>query len=456
MRYAVVAMSLLLCALSGEAATRPVVSQGTSSCAAPDSGGPCMLAFVSEQDGNSEIYVVNLDGTGLRRLTDHPGRDLSPAWSPDGARIAFVRHLAGDSDIYVMDADGSNVVRRTDPGNSDAPAWSADGKSIVFSSLRDGQFGLYVMSVDGDWRNPARVGFERGWNTHPAWSPDGKRIAFVSDWRAFDILYDVYVMNADGSEITPLFEGPFFWVDGLRFYFQPSWSPDGAKIAVVECGWGWDNCYPSSSIAVANADGSELKTLVQTGGYASPTWSPDSSMIAFSTQACPQCVGELRWVSADGTGSGVIFSNGHDPAWRPALTPPPPPPPPPLTCRPDAYSSCLFGRFRVEVRYRNRSDNGPVDTRAFSRTTSGGFADTHYETAFFYFNSPNNVEVVVKMLDEGARSGDVNTIPLLTGIATPFRIEVTVTDTSSHATTRTYTSGFGAQAGTTDWTTFVK
>ncbi|MFN2442934.1 MAG: hypothetical protein ABR517_09640 [Thermoanaerobaculia bacterium] len=450
-------MSLLLCSLPGEAARRPVVSHGTSSCATPVSDRPCMIAFVSEQDGNSEIYVVNVDGTGLQRLTDHPGRDLSPAWSPDGTRIAFASNRAGESDIYVMDADGSNLVLRTDPGNSDDPAWSADGKSIVFSSLRDGQWGLYVMSVDGDWRNPARVGFERGWNGHPAWSPDGKRIAFVSDWQYFDGAYDVYVMNADGSAITPLFEGPFSGAES--FYFQPSWSPDGGKIAVVVCGYAWDTCYPGSSIAVANADGSELKTLVQTGGYASPTWSPDSSMIAFSTQACPACVGELRWVSADGTRSGVIFSNGHDPAWRPALTPPPPPPPPPPpqpTCRPDAYSSCLFGRFRVEVRYRNRFDNGPVDTRAFSRTTSGGFADTHYETSFFYFNSPNNVEVVVKMLDEGARSGGVDRIPLLTGIATLFRIEVTVTDTSSQGTTKTYTSEFGAQAGTADWTTFVK
>jgi TolB protein len=276
-----------------------------------------MLAFVSERDGNSEIYIMNVDGTGLLRLTDNEARDVDPAWSPDGKRIAFASDRAGSSDIYVMDADGSNLVRRTLTGWSNAPAWSPDGSKIAFSSLRNGDFGIYVMSVDGDWANATQVGHDRGWVTHPAWSPDGKQIAFVSDWRAFDFLFDVYVMDADGSNIKTLFAGPFFWKDGLTFYFQPSWSPDGSKIAVVVCGYAWDNCYPSSSISIANADGSGLKTLVHTGGFARPTWSPDGSTIAFSSRECRDCVGSLRYVSADGSTSGVIFSNGHSPSWRP-------------------------------------------------------------------------------------------------------------------------------------------
>ncbi|MBK5259255.1 MAG: PD40 domain-containing protein [Thermoanaerobaculia bacterium] len=70
-------------------------------------------------------------------------------------------------------------------------------------------------------------------------------------------------------------------------------------------------------MAIANADGSGLKTLVQTSGYARPAWSPDGSTIAFATHACSTCGAELRYVSADGSKSGVIFWNGHDPAWRP-------------------------------------------------------------------------------------------------------------------------------------------
>ena len=275
------------------------------------------LAFVSERDGNSEIYVVNVDGTGLLRLTDDPGLDVDPAWSPDGKRIAFASDRAGNLDIYVMDADGSNPVRRTSTGLNSSPAWSPDGTKIAFSSLREGQYGIYVMDLDGDWENPTLVGYDRGANAYPAWSPDGKRIAFMSDWRAFDILFDVYVMNADGSGITTLFAGPFFYVDGPIFYFQPAWSPDGGKIAVVACPDAWDICYPKSAIGIANADGSGLKTLVQPGGFARPTWSPDGSTIAFASQACRTCEPELRYMSVDGTRSGAIFANGHHPAWRP-------------------------------------------------------------------------------------------------------------------------------------------
>jgi len=278
---------------------------------------PSMLAFVSERDGNSEIYLVNVDGSGLLRLTNDPGHDVDPSWSPDGKRIAFASDRAGSSNIYIMDADGSNPVLRTNRGSSYSPAWSADGTRIAFSSLRDGQFGVYVMSVDGDWANPTHVGYDSGWNAHPAWSPDGERIAFVSDWRAYDFVYDVYVMNADGSRITTLIEGPWPGFSPGIFYFQPSWSPDGGKIAVVVCPRAWDDCYPKSSIGIANADGSGLKTLVEAGGYARPTWSPDGRTIAFAAQACRECRPELRYVSADSSKSFLIFSNGHDPAWRP-------------------------------------------------------------------------------------------------------------------------------------------
>ncbi|MEO6259266.1 MAG: hypothetical protein ABIP63_02915, partial [Thermoanaerobaculia bacterium] len=273
MRPIVIAVTLLLCSFPSEGARQRAVSPEKRSCVTSGDGSPC-LAFVSERDGNPEIYVMNVDRTGLLRLTDHGGYDGDPAWSPDGKRIAFVSDRAGGRDVYVMDADGSNVARRTDEGLNGAPAWSPDGKTIAFSSLRGGQFRIYVMSVDGDWAHPTPVGYDRGWNTHPAWSPDGARIAFVSDWRAFDFVYDVYVMNADGSQITTLFEGPFFFVDGPIFYFQPAWSPDRGKLAVVVCPRAWDDCYPNSSIGISNADGSGLHTLVQTSGFARHTWSP--------------------------------------------------------------------------------------------------------------------------------------------------------------------------------------
>lgn len=112
--------------------------------------GESYIAFVSQQDGNPEIYAMNADGSGLRRLTDHPAFDGDPAWSPDGRRIAFRSQRDGNNEIYVMKADGTGIVRLTDhPADDLHPVWSPDGQQIAFISNRDGDPGIYVMNADG-------------------------------------------------------------------------------------------------------------------------------------------------------------------------------------------------------------------------------------------------------------------------------------------------------------------
>ena len=131
--------------------------------------------------------------------------------------------------------------------------------------------------------------------------------------------------------------------------------------------------------------------------------------------------------------------------------------PPPGSCVPDPTTVCLLqNRFEVRARYRGAFDNQPADTPAQVKSVIG-FSDPNYETAFFYFNSSNNIEMMVKMLDQGNVDAQGHpTIALLYGTATPLRIELTVRDSKAGGTTRTWTSAFGKMEGATDFNAFVK
>jgi Tol biopolymer transport system component len=144
-------------------------------------------------------YLVRTDGSGARRLPYIP---LTAVWSPDGRQIAFTvslgpRHppVIQNSEIYVMNADGSGTRRLTHSAAYDGePAWSPDGRKIAFRSTRNGNREIYLMNADGSsqrnlTRNPAN-------DVRPSWSPDGRRIAFISDR---DGRLEAHVMNADGS-----------------------------------------------------------------------------------------------------------------------------------------------------------------------------------------------------------------------------------------------------------------
>src|SRR5256885_8849439 len=130
---------------------------------------------------------MNLDGSGLRRLTRHPGIDFDPAWSPDGTVIAFWRALHRGKretrQIFVVNADGSGLRRLTWGANSEAPAWSPDGKRIAFARTASKRGDIWMMRPDGTGQQ--RVTGGAADDDDPAWAPDGTAIAFTSD-RAAD------------------------------------------------------------------------------------------------------------------------------------------------------------------------------------------------------------------------------------------------------------------------------
>ena len=156
--------ALLISACSSAPAEEAPASDAAepSESAAPEIN-PRIL-FSSDLDGNSEIFVMNADGTDQRQLTDSEAIDIEadsddpawwqhvlqatdPTWSPDNQRIAFI--FAGE--VYSMNADGSDIRRLTD-GMSDtmSPTYSPDGQQIAFISNQDGDREIWIMNVDGN------------------------------------------------------------------------------------------------------------------------------------------------------------------------------------------------------------------------------------------------------------------------------------------------------------------
>jgi TolB protein len=243
-----------------------VVAPG-SGIGCESSGGGCggVIAFSSAHEGNPEIYLMHLDGSGLTRLTHRDNRDGYPACSPDGKKIAFYAYEDSTTwSINVMDIDGRNRTRLTnEAGARDAaPTWSPDGSSIAFTRGRNEEYQLWVMDADGG--NQRRLGDLEGFA--PRWSPDGSLLAFSTYPRA-----EIYVANADGTSVRKLTDND---VDDM----WPSWSPDGAQIAYMS------GEQKHHQIWVMNADGSAARRLTfnQYDDWR-PRWSPDGTKIVFNS-----------------------------------------------------------------------------------------------------------------------------------------------------------------------------
>ena len=213
------------------------------------------------------IYVVNADGTGETRLPGTSSADAWPAWSPNGAQIA-VRSLEGGSDgIYVLDVDGSGRRRVVEGGAW--PAWSPDGRRIAYS---DGEH-IYVVNADGGGRR--RITSMPGAKDSPTWSHDGRKIAF----RLNDA---IAVTDVDGGQsrnlatpggtglANPEGRGAIKLASGRGTPAEVRWSPDGTKLVYTIYQTG-----QACSIWIMNADGSDQKPLTDNSTCdRDPAWQP--------------------------------------------------------------------------------------------------------------------------------------------------------------------------------------
>ena len=269
----------------------------------------CKIVFVSNRDSNDEIYSCNADGSNIVRLTYDAGTDDDPAWSPDHSRIAFISDRSGHTELYIMNADGSNVIRKTFSGTyCQNPTWSPDGTKIAYSSLSNGSMNIWVIDVSGG--SPLLLFAAPGWDANPAWSPDGMKVVLVSDWAAYDFVFDIYMINADGSGFTALTGNIFDNLD----YLQPSWSPGGTKLAmVIMQEVSIDQYY--TQVGVMNPDGSGI-TVIRSGvaAWTRTSWSGDGTRIAYTSLSGSGK--DVSWVSADGSAWGIIVTNGWNADWQ--------------------------------------------------------------------------------------------------------------------------------------------
>lgn len=267
------------------------------------------VAFVTDRDGNPEIYAVNADGSGLRRLTDNEVLDGSPAWSPDGSLLAFHSQIDGGLDIYVMQPDGTGVTRLTDhPAADYQPAWSPDGTRIAFVSDRDGNADIWVINADGS--NPQRITADPAQDQHPAWSPNGKQIAFVSNRGG---TAELFLINADGSGQAQQISNLFGANGG-----HPAWKPDGNLL----------------SLSIERDALTDIYTLMPTGQDAKRL-TPEGDPLMTSTDWSPDGNFVLHASAQSGVDDIYVFDvarnylfrvtedaeRDYDPDWRPAGKP---------------------------------------------------------------------------------------------------------------------------------------
>src|SRR5829696_3621540 len=208
---------------------------------------------------------MNADGTCQTNLTNNPLGDWSPAWSPSGKQIAFARFFDNNqfTDIAIINIDGSGLKRLTHE-SGEYPAWSPDGTRIAFASAREGNYEIYVMNADGTGQT--RLTDNPAYDMSPTWSPDGTQIAFDTQRDGYPPAehgigpeFEIHVMNADGSKDTRLTNN----TAEDRF---PSWGINGL-IAFSSSG----------NLFVMNKDGTNQIKLLDSGAF--PAWRPVSAVL---------------------------------------------------------------------------------------------------------------------------------------------------------------------------------
>jgi len=212
---------------------------------------------VSFENKKPVVYIHSLLDGKRHVAANFKGSNSAPAWTPDGTRLAVSLSRDGGSQIYMVNADGSNVRRLAQSAGIDTePVFSPDGQSIYFTSDRGGSPQIYRMSAGGG--EAQRVTFEGTYNVSPRISPDGKMLAYISRNSG---KFQVATMNLATRQTTIL-------TDSDKDE-SPSFAPNGRMLLLATVNGG------RGVLAAVSADGSIKQRLtLQAGDVREPAWGP--------------------------------------------------------------------------------------------------------------------------------------------------------------------------------------
>lgn len=278
--------------------------------AGPPAGDTERLAFVADRDGAQDLHVLDVTRRTTTRLASGHSQIETPIWASDGSRLAFASTSGGASSIFVVNRDGTGL-RRLAAGRS--PAWSPDGTRIAFAATERGNEDIFVLGLDTSTRR--RVTTHPSPDFSPQWAPDGARIAFASSRGDSSRLAgreygsEIYVMDADGSGVRALTGrnacGLFHDGEGkLNSLGAAAWTPDGRRL-LFRAG----SCKFDCRVCVVDMTEGRVRPLSSERPAIAFSLSPDGRSVAYSSNP------GLFVTDLEGGTARALAPDGWGPAW---------------------------------------------------------------------------------------------------------------------------------------------